>query len=64
VLGPGVFFEAVRTDPLEPFDLSIDIGRLDIEVQAVLGDFGFADLLEQEIGGCPEVRGTSVAARC
>ena len=56
MLSPGLFFKALGADPLEPFDLSIDIGRLDIEVHAVLGDFGFADPLEQKIGQCARLR--------
>jgi hypothetical protein len=54
VLGSGVPVKTARADPFEAFDLGVDVGRLDVEVHAVLGEPGFADSLQEELGQRPD----------
>jgi hypothetical protein len=53
VLGSGVAVKTAHADPFEAFNLGVDVGCLDVEVHAVLGELGFADSLQQELGERP-----------
>ena len=53
VLGSGVPVKTARADPFEAFDLSVNVGCLDVQVHAVLGKLGFADSLQEELGQRP-----------
>src|SRR5215469_8155393 len=53
VLSSGVLLDAARADSFETFDLYVDVGCLDVEVHTVLGELGFADSLQEELGQRP-----------
>jgi hypothetical protein len=53
VLGSSVSVKTARADPLEAFGLAVDVGCLDVQVHAVLGELGFADSLQEELGQRP-----------
>jgi hypothetical protein len=53
VLGSGMSVKTARADPFEAFDLGVDVGCLDVEVHAVLGELGLAHSLQKELGQRP-----------
>jgi len=50
MLSPGVPLHTARADTFETLDLCVDVGSLDVKMHPVLGELGFADSLQEQLG--------------